>query len=67
MNVGKSLRIAIAKSGMKQTEVAKLSDISYSYVSLIANEKQLPALEVLERISKDVFGMKVSEFIALGE
>lgn len=67
MNIGKSLRIAIATSGIRQGEVAEMSGITASYVSSIANGRVKPSLDIIEKISRDAFGIKVSEFIALGE
>lgn len=65
MNVGKSLRIALASKGMKQIELAEKMGISRQHVSNWTrrqgiNKKNLDAL-------CQALDMKLSEFIALGE
>lgn len=65
MNIGKSLRIALLKNDMLQADLAARLGIHQSGISRLANRKSM-STETLERAAI-AFGMKVSEFIALGE
>lgn len=65
MNAAKSLRIAMVKLGMNQTDLAKKAGITQSSISGLANRENWNC-ESLQKIAK-AFGMKVSEFVALGE
>lgn len=67
MNLGKSLRMAIAIHNVRHSAVAKAAGVSNGYISGIKSGKANPTSDIIERIAKDGFGMKVSEFIALGE
>lgn len=65
MDLGKSLRIAVAMKGIKQKELAENFGTSRQQISNWMNTgiiKQSNLVKICE-----FFGMKVSEFIALGE
>jgi len=65
MNIGKSLKIALLKNDMEQSDAAEKMGIHQSHVSKISCGKAITT-ETLARLAK-TFDMKVSEFIALGE
>jgi transcriptional regulator with XRE-family HTH domain len=52
MDYGKGIRIARAVVGIRQKQLAKLSGLDASHISLIEKGKRHPSLEALERISK---------------
>lgn len=65
MNIGKSIKVALAQKGMSQAELAKRMGITHTWVSALANKPKAstPTVEALAA----QFDMKVSEFVALGE
>ena len=65
MNVGNSLKIALVRAGMSQQELAKKMQCGTVWVSRLANKKTAD-LKTIESLAA-IFGMKVSEFLALGE
>lgn len=65
MNFGKSIKIALLKNNMTQPELAKILDLHQSGISHMAN-RDSTSTKNLVRVAK-AFGMKVSEFVALGE
>lgn len=65
MNVGKSLKIALIKKGMSQTELAKKMGVHDQWVSKLANSESA-AQTTLVGLA-EALEMKVSEFVALGE
>lgn len=65
-DTGKSLRLALAAANMKNKDLAEKAGISENYVSRLAVGKALIQGEMLDRIAS-AFGMKASEFLALGE
>ncbi len=65
MNVGKSIKVALAKRGITQAQLAKSLGLTHTWVSALANKKTASTATILA-ISNEL-GMKVSEFIALGE
>lgn len=65
MNVGKSLKIALVKKGMSQTELAKKMGVHDQWVSKLANSESA-AQTTLVGLA-EALDMKVSEFVALGE
>jgi len=65
MNVGKSLKVALAKRGMKQTELARQLQVSDVYLSRLANSEHA-GMGTVNKLA-EVLSMKVSEFVALGE
>lgn len=65
MNVGKSIKVALAQKCMSQAELAKRMGLTHTWVSALAN-KPKASTATLEALA-DQFDMKVSEFLALGE
>lgn len=65
VNVGKSLKIAMAMREIKQVEMAKDMKVSQVYISRLANS-QHAGIGTVSKLAK-ILGMSVSEFIALGE
>lgn len=65
MNVGKSLKIALVKQGMSQTELAKKMGVHDQWISKIANSESASQATVVGIAA--ALGMKASEFVALGE
>lgn len=65
MNIKKSFRIALAMKGATQADMAAVVGVTPATLSLILNRESIPS----ERIKQlaDAFGMKVSEFVAMGE
>ena len=65
MNANRSLRVALAKRDMNQTQLAQLAGLTQPSISGLASRQNWNC-ESLQKIA-DAFGMKVSEFVALGE
>ncbi|MNQ26398.1 helix-turn-helix protein [compost metagenome] len=65
MNIGKSLKIAMVKQNLDQSGLAEKLGIHKTSVSRMANNHGINC-ETLSRLAT-AFGMKVSEFVALGE
>jgi DNA-binding Xre family transcriptional regulator len=65
MNVGKSIKVALAKKGLKQKDLADLMGIKPPSVSALAGQKSCSG-ETLEKLAA-ALDLPVSEFIALGE
>ena len=65
MNIGKSLKMALAKRDMNQTQLAVQMKCTRVWVGRLANSQSAsgPTIEQLAA----ALGMKVSEFVALGE
>lgn len=65
MNIGNSIKVALVKKGMKQTELAVKMGCKPLWISRLANSASAsgPTIEQLAT----AFDMKVSEFVALGE
>lgn len=65
MNIGRSTKIALAISGQNNKWLADQIGVTTSQASRIKGQKGVssPTLVILA----DVFKMKVSEFVALGE
>lgn len=66
MNLGKSIRIGLANKNLTKRWLSERLEVSPGYVSDLCNEKQRPNLERVEQMAQ-LFGVKVSEFIAWGE
>lgn len=66
MNLAKSLKKALLEKGMSQLALAASLGMTSVHVNRLANGKSQMSPDVLERIS-ETLGMKVSEFVALGE
>lgn len=65
MNIGKSIKVALAKKDMNQQDLAEKMKVSKPYVSQLAGREHAGMGTVV--LLADVFDMKVSDFIALGE
>lgn len=65
MNVGKSLKIALAMKGIKQSDLAAKVGMTTVWISRLANSEKA-GMGSVEMLSK-ALDMKVSEFLALGE
>ena len=65
MDIKKSLRIAMAQTGITQKEIAESTGTSQPHISRIKTLGSCNT-EFLEKLST-AFGMQVSEFIKLGE
>jgi len=65
MNIGKSIKVALAKNEMKQTELAKKIGVTHTYMSAVSNRDTCTG-DMLAKLS-EAFNMSASEFIALGE
>lgn len=66
MNIGKSIRVAVAMRGITQGKLAEIAGIHPVNLSKMANGKAGLQGDNLQRVA-DAVGMKVSEFIQLGE
>lgn len=66
MDIGKSIRIALADRNERQTWLAKEMNCSRGYVNRLANGVTVPGGKTIESIAV-IFGMTASEFVALGE
>lgn len=50
-SLGKQIKIARKKKGVKQYELAELVNVSQNYISLIENGKKIPSMSVLQKIA----------------
>lgn len=66
MDIGKSIRLSLAEINQRQTWLADKMGVSRAYVNRMANGVVVPGGKTIEAIA-GIFGMTVSEFIALGE
>jgi transcriptional regulator with XRE-family HTH domain len=65
MNIGRSIKIAVAKRGIKQKDLAEQMGVTPSSISQLASQASCTG-DTLARLAA-AFNMKVSDFIALGE
>lgn len=65
MNVGKSIRVALAKKGMTQRQLAEQLGMLPTSLSQLASQQSCTGA-TLEKLARTL-GMKASEFVALGE
>lgn len=65
MNVGKSLKVALAMRGLNQTQLAVQLGCTHVWVSRLANSRSA-SMATVESLATALH-MKVSEFVALGE
>jgi plasmid maintenance system antidote protein VapI len=65
MNVGKSIKVALAMRDMKQKELAEVMGVKPASVSQLASQTSCTG-ETLGKLAA-AFGMAASEFIKLGE
>lgn len=66
MNVGRSLKIALAIRGMTQYDLAEKLDCAQSNISYWMGRQSKITLTTVQKLS-DGLDYSVSEFIALGE
>lgn len=65
MNIGKSIKIALAKKGMKSKDLAKVLGVTGPTVSTMTTRTTASG-QMLNRLAA-AFDMPVSEFVALAE
>lgn len=65
MDIQKSIKIAMAKRGVNQKELAAELDMGQSSLSLLMRQDSCTGA-TMRKLARH-FGMRVSEFIALGE
>ena len=65
MNIGRSIRVALAQRDMRQSELAEHMGVSRQYVSRMCRSEHV-SMAAARRIASEL-GLKLSEFIALGE
>lgn len=65
MNVGKSLKVALAKKGLRQNELAEKIGVTRQWIGRLANSQRagMGSIEMLA----EAFDMKPIEFLSLGE
>tara|TARA_R110002020_G_scaffold468738_1_gene693242 strand:- start:707 stop:919 length:213 start_codon:yes stop_codon:yes gene_type:complete len=66
MNIGKSIKYGLVMKDMRAKDLAERLGVSQNYISLLSNGNKTPSARILTSLAL-VFGMPVSEFIALGE
>lgn len=66
MNLAKSLKKALLERNMSQLDLANKLEITPVHLNRLANNKAQMSPAIMERIAGQ-FGMKVSDFVALGE
>lgn len=65
MHIGKSIRVAMAMRGLRRPQVAERLQVTGPTVSTMLS-RQTCSGQTLQALA-NIFGMKVSEFVALGE
>lgn len=65
MNVGKSLKMALAKRDMNQTQLAEKLKCTQVWINRLANSESASMATVTQLA--EAMDMKVSDFIKLGE
>lgn len=65
MNVGKSIRVALAKKGMTHKQLAEQLGMRQTSLSQLAAQTSCTGATI-EKLA-NAFEMKASEFVALGE
>lgn len=65
MDVGKSIKIALVQRRMTQVQLAEKVNRSTVWINKLAAGKSADGKTI--SMLADAFGMKVSEFVALGE
>ena len=66
MDIGKSIRIALANINKSRAWLAREMGVTRGYISNMANGRTIPGGKMIESLA-GIFGMTTSEFIALGE
>lgn len=65
MNIKKSINVACAQRGWSKKQLAEKMQVTRQRISNIGQQKS-PRHETVEKLA-NAFGLKASEFIALGE
>ena len=65
MHLGRSLKVALARANMNQTQLAAKLRLSPRWVNKIANQPG-GSMQTIQLLA-DAFSMKPSDFIKLGE
>lgn len=65
MNIGKSIKIALAMRDMKQNQLAEKLDKTPRWINQLANSGSASTATI--EMLAGAFDMKASEFVALGE
>lgn len=65
MNIGKALKISLARAELTQRELARKVGVSSQYVNKVANSS-CAKIDTIEQFAK-ALGMKASELVALAE
>lgn len=66
MNIGKSVKIALAQREMQGKDLAIEMGVSQGYISGLATGRLSPNVRVLTKLAVTL-GYSVSDFVALGE
>jgi transcriptional regulator with XRE-family HTH domain len=64
MNYGKALRVGRALAGLQQADVARLSGLNQSHISLVEQGKRRPSVRTIEKLSR-ALGMPTHLFTML--
>lgn len=65
MNIGKSIRVAMAMKGLKAKELSEKLGVTQATISVMCS-RETSSGQMLKTLS-DTFELKVSDFIKLGE
>lgn len=65
MDIGKSIRVAMAMRGLRGNQLAERLQVTAPTVSVMLSRPTCSG-QTLQNLA-NIFGMKVSEFVALGE
>jgi len=65
MNIGKSIKLSLLDRGWTQKDLSKHLGMSYNNTCVLARSKTCTG-DRLRQLA-EIFGMKASEFVALGE
>ena len=66
MNIKKSLTYFMKLNGYTQADISRLAILNPATVSLVINGHRDPTCKTIQKLS-ELFGVKVSEFIKVGE
>lgn len=65
MNIGNSLKVALIKKGISQTQLAKQMGVHTQWINKLANSETASQGTIVSLAT--ALDMKTSEFVALGE
>ncbi len=66
MRIGEAIRLLRVHHDLKQNQLARLLDMSTSYVSEVERGRKIPTLDVLDRMAK-TFDIATSSLLYLAE